>query len=113
MTFLSGRKAMPLLLCLMAVAPPAVRAQDGGLSPHLLIKREFLKPDRGGTIHEQTEEAAYLGAAKAGKPPFHYFSVTSMNGQDRVLFISGYPSFAALEAEGEIGQKNPILGAGW
>jgi hypothetical protein len=111
MTFLSRRAAMPLLLCLMAIAPSVVPAQDDVAPPVLLVKSEFLKPGRAGTIHEKTE-AAYVAAAKAGKAPFHYIAMTSMDGPDRTLFISGYRSFAAaLEAEGKMGEKNPSLGA--
>ena len=102
---------MPLLLCLMALAPSLVPAQDSIAPPVLLLKSEFLKPGRAGTPHEKTE-AAYVAAAKAGKAPFHYIAMTSMNGADRALFMSGYPTFAAaLEAEGKMGDKNPTAGA--
>jgi hypothetical protein len=111
MTFPSRRAAMPLLLCLMAVASFTLRAQDDVVAPPvLLVKSEFLKPGRAG-IHEKTE-AAYVAAAKAGKATFHYIAMTSMDGPDRALFISGFPSFAAaFEAEGKMGYKNPSLGA--
>src|SRR5258708_6672370 len=111
MTFPSRRAAMPLLLCLMAVASFSLRAQDDVVAPPvLLVKSEFLKPGRAG-IHEKTE-AAYVAAAKAGKATFHYIAMTSMDGPDRALFISGYPSFAAaFEAEGKMGDKNPSIGA--
>ena len=111
MTILSRRAAMPLLLCLMAAGPSAVSAQNDVTSPVLLVKSELLKPGRVGA-HEKTE-AAYAAAAKeAGKAPFHYIVMTSMDGPDRTLFISGYPSFAAaLEAEGKMDGKNPSLGA--
>ena len=109
MTFLSRRAAMPLLLCLMAVAPAVVPAQDVVAPPVLVVKSEILKPGRVG-IHEKTE-AAYVAAAKAGKAPFHYIAMTSMSGPDRALFISGYPSFAAaLETEGKKDKKNSSLG---
>jgi len=109
MTFLSRRAAMPLLLCLMAV-PSVVLAQNDVTSPVLLFKSELLKPGRAGT-HEKTE-AAYAAVAKAGKAPFHYIALTSMNGPDRALFIAGYPTFAAaLEAQDNMGARNPSLGA--
>jgi hypothetical protein len=97
-------------LCLLFSAALPVAAQDDGPPPVLVINREFLKPGRGGTIHEKTE-AAFLAAAKTGKAPFHYFALTSMTGADRALFLSAYPSFAALEAENKLGDTNPALGA--
>jgi hypothetical protein len=97
-------------ICLFFSAALPVAAQDDGPPPVLVINREFLKPGRGGTIHEKTE-AAYLAAAKAGKAPFRYIALTSMTGADRALFLSGYPSFAAWEAESKLGEKNPSLGA--
>jgi hypothetical protein len=109
MTFLARRAAMPLLLCLVAAAPSAVRAQFVS-PPQVLVIREFPKPDLGGPAKEKTE-AAYIAAAKAGKPPIHHIALTSVTGPQRVLFISGYPSFAALEAEGKVGEKNPSAGA--
>jgi hypothetical protein len=110
MTFLARRAALPLLLCLMAAAPSAVCAQDDVTSPVLLVKSELLKPGRAGA-HEKTE-AAYAAAAKAGKAPFHYIAMTSMNGPERALFISGHPSFAAaFAAQGNMGHQNPNLGA--
>jgi hypothetical protein len=100
-------------LCLLPVAALPLLAQSPGADgppPVLVINREFLKPGRGGSIHEKTE-AAFLAAAKAGKAPFHYFALTSMTGADRALFLSAYPSFAAIEDEGKLGDKNPALGA--
>ena len=113
MTILFRRAAMPLLLCLVAAAPSAVRAQYANPPPVLVI-REFPKPDLGGPTKEKTE--AYFAAAKAGKPPIHHIALTSTSGPERVLFISGYPSFAAFaaegnpEAEGKVGEKNPSAG---
>jgi hypothetical protein len=109
MTFLARRAAMPLLLCFMAVAPCAVRAQYA-TPPQVLVIREFPKPDFRGPTKEKTE-VAYIAAAKAGKPPIHHIALTSVTGPERVLFISGYPSFAALEAEGKVGEKVPSAGA--
>jgi len=110
MTFLSRSAAMPLLLCLVAIAPSAVRAQYAS-PPQVLVIREFPKPDAGGPSHEKTEAAYIAAAAKAGKSPSHHIALTSMTGPQRVLFISGYSSFAALEAEGKVAEKNSSAGA--
>jgi hypothetical protein len=109
MTFLARRAAMPLLLCLVAAAPSAVRAQFVS-PPQVLVIREFPKPDLSGPANEKAG-AAYIAAAKAGKPPIHHIALTSVTGPQRVLFFSGYPSFAALEAEDKVGEKNPSAGA--
>jgi len=105
-----SRITLSILLSFMAATPIALAAQDEGPPPVLVVNREFLKPGRGGSVHEKTE-AGYLAAAKAGKAPFHYFALTSMTGLDRALFLSAYPSFAAWEAESKLGDKNPSLGA--
>jgi hypothetical protein len=104
-----ARVTMSVLLSLMAATPIAVAAQDDGPPPVLVVNREFLKPGRGGSVHEKTE-GGYLAAAKAGKAPFHYFALTSITGADRALFLSPYPSFAAWEAETRLADKNPALG---
>jgi hypothetical protein len=104
MTFLSRSASVPLLLCLVAIAPTVVRAQYAS-PPQVLVIREFAKPDSGGPNHEKAL-AAYIAGAKAGRPPSHHIALTSITGPERVLFISGYPSFGDLEAEGKVGEKN-------
>jgi hypothetical protein len=93
--------ALPLLLCSLSIAPLAVHAQNDGVNgpPNvLLIQREFLKPGKGGMLHEATE-GAFIRALDAKDAPIHYFALNSMTGPDRALFFSGYVSFAAMEAE--------------
>jgi hypothetical protein len=90
-------RCMALLCSMVAVAGPAV-AQHDGPPPVLAIEREFLKPGRNGSLHEKTE-AAFIAAVKAGKAPIHYVALTSMSGPERALFLSGYGTFAAWEAE--------------
>lgn len=67
-------------------------------SKYMVIQREFTKPGRDGSPHEATE-AAYMRAAAMGKAPFHYVAFTSLSGPNRALFVSGYASMEALEAE--------------
>jgi hypothetical protein len=89
------------LLLTICGAPLALRAQsDESPNPNkvLIIQREFTKPGRDGASHQATE-AAYVRAAAAGKAPFHYVAVTSITGPNRALFLSAYPSFAAVEQE--------------
>jgi hypothetical protein len=96
-------RSMTVVLCsvVLGMVPAGMGAQmpmDSGPSPVLVINREYMKPGKSGTMHEKTE-GAYIAAAKAGKAPIHYLAVTSMSGPDRALFLEGYASFAAWEAE--------------
>jgi hypothetical protein len=75
----------------------------------LVINREFLKPGKGGP-HEKTE-SAFAAAAKANKAPFHYLGMTSLTGQDRALYLSGYASFTEWVNERDAMDKMPALGA--
>lgn len=98
---------------LAAASCIAADAQDKGAMgppPVLVINREFIKPGRPGGPHEKTE-AAYAAALRAGKAPIHYLAMTSMSGPDRALFMSGYASLAAWEAEGKAMDKLPGLQA--
>jgi hypothetical protein len=97
------RRAMvgSALLLTVSCSPLAMRAQGAqtyGGSKYLVIQREVTKPGRDGSPHEATE-AAYMRAAQAGKAPFHYVAMESMSGPNRALFLSGYPTLAAMEAE--------------
>jgi quinol monooxygenase YgiN len=86
----------------LSCCPPTVCAQEStptyGPSKFLVIQREFTKPGRDGAAHQATE-AGFLRAAAAGKAPFHYTAFTSMTGPNRALFLSGYDSMEAVEAE--------------
>jgi hypothetical protein len=86
-----------LLLCCAAASAPALFAQTNAGNV-LSIQREFTKPGKDGSLHEKTE-SAFVAAAKAGKAPFHYIAMNSITGENRTLFFSAYPSYAAWEAE--------------
>ncbi|HZQ43154.1 MAG TPA: hypothetical protein VFA99_07870 [Acidobacteriaceae bacterium] len=89
-------------LFVLSCCPRSVCAQESvptyGPSKYLVINREFTKPGRDGAAHQATE-AAYMRAAAAGKAPFHYVAFTSLTGPNRALFLSGYDSMEAVEAE--------------
>lgn len=107
MSRLKGCAVLPLLGCVVGVAPLTMGAQEKGMAgppPVLVIQREFTKPGKGGALHEKTE-SAYIAAAKAAKAPFRYLAVTSMSGESRALFLSGYPTLAAWEAENKAVDK--------
>jgi quinol monooxygenase YgiN len=69
--------------------------------------REFTKPGKEGSAHEKTE-GAFVAAMKANKGTAHYIALTSLSGPSRALFLSGYPSLAAVEEERKEG--GPTLG---
>jgi hypothetical protein len=104
-----------LFLSSIAAAPLALSAsaQDegtNGLPKVLVVQREFTKPGKGGAIHEKTE-GEYKAAMFEGNGQTHYLAMTSMSGPDRVVFLSGYPTFAAWEAENKSVDKNAALSA--
>jgi hypothetical protein len=90
------------LLFTACCCPLALHAQSSvptyGGAKFLVIQREFTKPGRDGSPHQATE-AAYMRAATAGKAPFHYTALVSASGPNRAIFLSGYPTMEAVEAE--------------
>ena len=88
--------------CLLSagfVTAPAVRAQSGPDNTKVLvIQREFTKPGKDGAMHEATE-AGFIRAVQGNKGNIHYIALTSLSGPNRALFLSGYSSLAAVDAE--------------
>lgn len=89
---------VPFLLSAGMAVVPAVHAQANPDTKVLVIEREVTKPGRDGAVHEATE-AAFIRAVQANKGNIHYIALTSLSGQNRALFLSAYPSLAAMEAE--------------
>ena len=90
---------VPLLVSAGFVASAALHAQsDSDTSKVLVIQREYTKPGRDGAVHEATE-AGFIRAVQANKGNIHYIALTSQSGPNRALFISGYSSLAAVDAE--------------
>jgi quinol monooxygenase YgiN len=89
---------VPLLLSTGFGFAPAAHAQENSDSKVLVIQREFTKPGKDGAVHEATE-AAFIRAVQANKGNIHYIALTSLSGVNRALFISAYPSLAAVEEE--------------
>lgn len=81
---------------------PAARAQETAKVPPppkvLVIDIEWLKPGRGGSGHQKTENAFILANQKA-KVPIHYLALEALSGPPRSLFFFSYDSFAAMEKE--------------
>ncbi len=86
-------------------------AQETTPPPKVLnIMREFVKPGKGGAVHERSE-SAFVQAMTRAKWPTHYFAVSSLTGRPRVLFLTGYDSFEAWEKDVQATQKNATLSA--
>ena len=86
-------------------------AQDSVPPPKVLsIYREFVKPGKGGMLHEKAE-SAFVQAMTRAKWPTHYLAVTSLSGKPRALFLTGYESFAAWEKDALAAEKNRTLSA--
>ena len=86
---------------------------SGGTTPPpkvLMITREFVKPGKAGAVHEKSE-SAFVQAMSRAKWPTHYFAVSALTGKPRVLFLTGYDSFEALEKDNAAIEKNKSLSA--
>ncbi|WP_433984546.1 hypothetical protein RBB78_07285 [Tunturiibacter empetritectus] len=81
------------------------------MTPKILtIQREFTKPGKEGEAHEKTE-GAFSKAMADAKATDHYVAMSSLSGRPRVLFLSGYASFADIEAERKKVNSNATLSA--
>jgi|HubBroStandDraft_6_1064221.scaffolds.fasta_scaffold112179_2 quinol monooxygenase YgiN len=89
---------VPLLVSAGFITATAVRAQGNPDSKVLVIQREVTKPGKDGAVHEATE-AGFIRAVQANKGNIHYIALTSITGTNRALFISAYPSIAAVDEE--------------
>jgi hypothetical protein len=88
-----------------------VVAQDSGpMKPPAVIQinREWLKPGRGGAMHDKSE-AAFVTLMNKGKLQGHYIALNSMTGKSRALYITRYPSFEAWENDNKTFERNASL----
>ncbi len=87
------------------------QAQPVMLTPPkvLVITREVLKPGKGAA-HEKWETGWPRAFAKA-KWPTHYLAVSSLTGENRALYMTGFDSLAAWEADSRAVEKNATLSA--
>jgi hypothetical protein len=76
----------------------------------LTVTREFLKPGKNGTPHDQTE-SAFVAAMSDAKWPTYYLGLDSLSGKVRSIFLTGYDSFETWEKDMHAQQKNPKLAA--
>jgi len=76
----------------------------------LTVTREFVKPGKGGAMHDKAE-GAFVQAFARAKWPTHYLAMNSVSGKPRVLFFTGYDSFEAWEKDVNAVNKNAVLSA--
>ena len=94
---------------------PAARAQETGAKATpppkvVVIDIEWLKPGKGGSAHQKSENA-FIQAAEKAKSKQHYVALQALSGPPRSLFLFSYDSFAALEKERQEEAANATLSA--
>jgi hypothetical protein len=94
---LTGCVLLPLAVALSPVLN-AQKAVDDGPPNILVVHREYLKPGKGGMLHDRSE-SAFVQAFNEAKSPYHYFAMDSLSGVSRTLFFFAYDSFADWEKE--------------
>ena len=87
-----------LLLPFAFSLSPVLNAQDDGPPNVLVIQREYLKPGRGGMLHERSE-SAFVHAFANAKSNSHYFALDALSGPSRSLFLLAYNNFAEWEKD--------------
>ncbi len=100
-----------LTLLLLAGAYPAVAQDDGARpAPNILqIYREVVKPGR--TAAHEKIEVGWPKAYKGSKNSAHYLGMTSVTGPSEAWFLSGYPSYEALEKQQKAEDSDAALSA--
>jgi len=98
-----------VLSILSAGQASILRAQETTMGPPkvLVVDREVVKPGKEAA-HQGTEGAIPKALAKA-KWGSHYIAANALSGEHRVVFLIGYDSFAAWEADNNAVAKNKPL----
>jgi hypothetical protein len=98
-----------VLSIVLAGQASTLRAQQTTMGPPkiLVVDREVVKPGKEAP-HQGTEGAIPKAFAKA-KWGTHYIAATALSGEHRVIFLIGYDSFAAWEADNTAVAKNKPL----
>ena len=96
--------------CLVVGSLGMAVAQEQSMAPPkvLTVTREFVKPGKGGAMHDKAE-SAFVQAFARIKYPTHYLAMNSLSGKPRVLFFTSYDSFAAWEKDANTINKNAAL----
>ena len=90
------RPRTPVLVGLLALAASAAVAQEGP-PPVLAVTREEIKPGKM-SAHEK-QAASYVALLAKASPESYRIGLTPVSGDENVvMYLQGYPSFAAVEA---------------
>jgi len=93
---------------LAACAPLAFAQSTPPNGPPAVIQigRETIKEGKGAA-HRRAEQD-YANAFRKNKFPFHYLGLSAESGPNEAVFLSAYPSFAAIEEGDKLEQKAPL-----
>lgn len=93
---------------LAACAPLAFAQSTPSDEPPAVIQitREMVKEGKGAA-HRRVEQD-YANAFRKNKYPFHYLALNTISGPNEAMFLSAYPSFAAMEESDKLSQKEPL-----
>ena len=96
-------------LCLTLFGVPTFAQDDSMQGPPkvLMIIREDVKPGKGAA--HMMNETAWTEGFKKAKYDTPGLGLVSVTGSSEMWFLTGYPSFAAMEQDGEKMDKNAAL----
>ncbi|HET8889644.1 MAG TPA: hypothetical protein VFQ41_12130 [Candidatus Angelobacter sp.] len=103
-----GIIASILGICLAGTALAQTPNAPSGPPKVLVITREVIKLGQR-SAHEKFE-AGWPKAFTAANWPVHYLAMSSMSGESRALYITGYDSAEAWEKDNQAQRKNASLG---
>jgi hypothetical protein len=98
-----------LIASVLAASAPLAFAQSAPSNepPAVLqITREAIKEGRGAA-HRRVEQD-YANAFRKNNFPFHYLGLSAESGPNEALFLTAYPSFAAVEEGDKLSQKTAL-----
>jgi len=99
----------PTLLAVAFTACVATLFAQPALPPVIQVTREAIKEGRGDA-HRKVEQD-YANTFRRAKYSFNYLALSSSSGPSEVWFVTGFPSFAAIEQSDKESQKEPLKGA--
>ncbi len=111
LSIITSFSILAVLAVLITLAAPLAQAQETNLKPPNVIvtAREVVKP--GKTAAHEKWEAGWPAMFSKADWPVHYWAMSSMTGQNRVLFLSGYASMADWEKDNLAQQQNAAIAA--
>jgi hypothetical protein len=100
---------MKATILVMTLAGCVATSFGQGPPPVMQIIREAVKEGRGAA-HKKVEQD-YANTFRKAKFPFNYIALNSSSGPGEVWFVTGLPSFAAIEQSDKESDKEPLKSA--